>query len=515
MTTEENKTKFLESKISREILIINATFALFYFFVLAFLFERGNMILFYILIFGEIFHLWQALSYVYTVWKTDHPVMRDRNFMPGVDVFITVAGEPVSVVEETARAARNMNYPDFKVYILNDGFILNKENWKEIELLAKRLGIYCITRKIKGGAKAGNINNALKNTENPFFVVFDSDHIPHVDFLRKTMPYFADPGLGFLQTPQYYRNSEKNLITKAAWGQQALFFGTILKGKNRLNSVSLCGTNMVLRREAITEIGGMNENSIAEDLITGLMMHENGWKSAYHPEVLAEGLAPEDLWSYHNQQFRWARGSFDIIFSHNFLFSRKLTLAQKIQYFSSVSFFFSGLVIAMNAALPLVYFFLGIAPLTVSTMWLAAIFLPYIFVTMYILQRTSNFTFSFRALALSMCSFAIHIKAVIAAVLGKKSKFIVTPKESLSGNFLHLAIPHIFYILIAVAGIVYGFMRDGFFSPSLINNIAWTSIYIIIFKEFIVMALPPAFSLSSFRLFKKLVPERKTVNAEI
>jgi cellulose synthase/poly-beta-1,6-N-acetylglucosamine synthase-like glycosyltransferase len=61
----------------------------------------------------------------------------------------------------------------------------------------------------------------------------------------------------------------------------------------------------------------MSTESIAEDFVTGMFMHEKGYRSVYVPEVLAEGLACEDLLSYSKQQFRWARGALDIIFRYN------------------------------------------------------------------------------------------------------------------------------------------------------------------------------------------------------
>src|SRR6202008_3490247 len=150
--------------------------------------------------------------------------------------------------------------------------------------------VECITRTVPGGAKAGNINNALRHTRSPLIAIFDADHIPHRDFLEKTVGYFgAQEKVGFVQTPQYYKNFAKNYLTQSSWDQQELFFGPICKGKNRLNAATMCGTNMVLSREALHEVGGICTDSIAEDFVTGLFMHAHGYTSVYVPEVLAEG----------------------------------------------------------------------------------------------------------------------------------------------------------------------------------------------------------------------------------
>src|SRR5207248_925389 len=175
-------------------------------------------------------------------------------------------------------------------------------------------------------------------------------------------------------------------------------------------------------------VGGMDQ-SITEDFTTGMFLHEKGWKSVYMPEVLAEGLAPEDFLSYYKQQFRWARGGFDIIFKHNVLSRKGLNAKQKIQYFASISFYLSGAVLLMYSLLPLVFFFTGLIPFQTSTMLLALVFLPYIFLTLYVLTRSANSAFTFNSLAFSMCSFSIHIKALWFALIGRTSLFDITSKK--------------------------------------------------------------------------------------
>lgn len=515
---ENEKKDFLETSVSKNLIIFNAFLAVAYFIVIAFFLPHGNRFLFYILLAGEVFHIWQLLTYLYTIYDTKYEAPFDAEFTPPVDVFITVAGEPVEIVEETARAARDMDYPNFRVHLLNDGYVAKKENWKDIEDLAERLGINCITRKTPGGAKAGNINNAIGQTIAPFFAVLDTDHVPHRDFLSKMMGHFVDRTMGFVQAPQYYKNHIENEITGGSWEQQALFFGPICKGKNRLNAVTMCGTNMVLRRKAVESVGGMCEESVAEDLITGMLMHEQGWKSAYVPEVLTEGLAPEDFLSYYKQQHRWARGIMDLIFSYHFPFRRGLTFSQKIQYLSSASFYFSGLVVLMNALLPIIFFFTGAVAIKTSTMLIAAVFLPYIVVTLYVLQLSSNFSYSWRSLVFSMAGFNIHISAMMSAIMGKKISFAITSKKKVEGNFIRFVIPQISYAVLAVVGAMYAIYVYGFI-PSVITNTAWAFLNVAIFAHFIRAALPQRLGVkirASRRVpsFARNVLQRKRAEAE-
>lgn len=489
-TIGDIRKDFLRTDSPKALLVINVVLALAYFAVLTFFFPVGNPILFGLLIAGEVFHLWQVFTFIYTVWDTEYlPTIPQGYTPPPVDVFITVAGEPIELVRKTVVAARTMRYPNLSVYILNDGYVAKKDNWQEVEALASRLGVHCITRTIPGGAKAGNINNGLRFSNSPLVACFDADHVPHSDFLLKTVPYFADSKVAFVQTPQFYKNYSENYLTRSSWEQQELFFGPICKGKNRLNSATMCGTNMVIRRDALLEVGGMCTESIAEDFITGLLLHARGYKSVYVPHVLAEGLATEDLLSYSKQQFRWARGALDVIFRWNPLFMRGLTWAQKIQYLSSASFYFTGFVVVIDVLLPLLYFYRGIVPIHISGMSLAAAFLPYFFCTLYVIQRSSNFTFTFSSLGFSMGAFNIHLRALASAATFRKSAFGITNKYRQNGNFLPLVKWHIAYVGLAALGIPFAFMREGL-SASLINNTAWAVLNVIVFLPFIRAALP-------------------------
>jgi cellulose synthase (UDP-forming) len=474
-------------RTSKFLLAINIILALIYFLCFVFLFPIGNVPLFILLVASGVFHLWQVFAFIHTVWPRTTTRPFDASFHRSVAVYITVCGEPADIIEETVKAALRMEYPSFDVYILNDGKVANRDNWREAEKIAKRHGITCITRTQPGGAKAGNINHALTKTTEEYVVVFDADHVPKPTFLQEMMGYFVDSKVAFVQSPQFYKNADVNQVAGGSWEQQTLFFGPLLEGKNDINSAFMCGTNMVIRRTALEEVGGMSEKSIAEDFLTSLLIHSKKWKSVYVDKVLAEGLAPEDFLSYYKQQFRWARGSLELLFSHNPLFMRGLSIAQRIQYLGSASYYLSGTIILVNALLPLIYFFFAITPLTINTMTLALVFLPYIFVVLYTLQLTSNFTYSFRALSFSFGSFAIYLKALWHTIIRKKNGFAVTSKKRVNGNHGRLVAPHIVYIVLIAAGIAWGVLREGW-SASMLSNIAWAFVYIAAFLPFMAAA---------------------------
>ena len=197
-------------------------------------------------------------------------------------------------------------------------------------------------------------------TNAPFIAVFDSDHVADPTFLEATLGHMEDPAVAFVQTPQYYANTEGNRIAAASWAQQALFFGAIARGKDGLDAVFCCGTNVLFRREAFESVGGFPTNSLTEDFELSIHLHEKGWKSAYLPDVLSRGLGPEDMAAYVSQQQRWARGCLSGLPR---AFRAKLPLRIKAQYLLSASYFLSGWTVLIYMSFPVVRLLFGGQPL--------------------------------------------------------------------------------------------------------------------------------------------------------
>jgi cellulose synthase (UDP-forming) len=484
-----SKYKINTGKMPKGFLILNILVSLFYLTWWLNFSNMGNPVLYGLLLFGEIYHVFSAITFWYTIWphKKREKLNIDSNFSPSVDIYITVAGEPVDVVRETALAAKNIHYANKKVYILNDGFVAKKDNWQDIIALGEEIGVHVITRKIPGGAKAGNINNALRKTKGDLVLIFDADMVAEPEFLQKTVYYFQDPKMGFVQTPQYYINQNENVITQASWQQQEFFFGPIMRGKDSYNSAFICGTNVVIRRKALLEAGGMFEENIAEDFLTSLLVHQKGWKSVYVPDVLATGFAPFDLLAYFKQQLRWARGSLEVLFGFNPLFRRGLTWSQKLQYLSSALFYLNGLVVLIDIAIPIIVLFTGIVPVTATTTSFAFYFVPFLFLNLYTLYHVSRGQYSFKAAAFGQSSFYLQLLALKAVLLKEKTAFAVTPKQAQSGTFPFLAYPHIAYIVLTALAVGVAVGREGF-SPSVAANVSWCAFNILLFMPFIATA---------------------------
>jgi cellulose synthase (UDP-forming) len=297
--------------------------------------------------------------------------------------------------------------------------------------------------------------------------------------------------VGFVQSPQYYKNWQSNLVTEGAWAQQSFFFGVVMKGKEKNNASFICGTNFAIRRKTLIEVGGMLEDNIAEDFVTSLKIHGLGWKSYYVSEVLCEGLAPEDMLSYFKQQLRWSRGSLQVIFTkNNPLIQKGLNWHQKLEYLASALYYFNGLIVLIDLIMPLIFLFLGIRAVAATSTSFAIFFVPFMVVNLYTLKLASADKVSFRTLSFSQSSFVIQLLALKSIVFGQNLKFEVTSKRKLKGNYFNLVYPHITYIILGIMGSFTALLREGA-NPSVLTNIAWVMVNAALFMPFILAAYRP------------------------
>jgi cellulose synthase (UDP-forming) len=251
-----------------------------------------------------------------------------------LDVFVTVCGEPVEMVEATLRAALGIRYKH-ETYLLNDGHVAGAENSAAIEALAARYGVKCFTRPSGARTKAANLNYALARTSGSLVAVIDADHLASPDFAHETLGHFAPSNVGFVATPQQFSGDRRDPLGN----REMLFYRAIQPAKDAADSAFSCGNAAVYRRSALESIGGFSEWNLVEDLHTSYELHAHGWKSVYHPVAVTIGTAPQTVSGLASQRLRWATDSVRIFLWDNPLFKRGLKPIQRLHYLQTTGFY--------------------------------------------------------------------------------------------------------------------------------------------------------------------------------
>jgi cellulose synthase (UDP-forming) len=463
----------------RLLLVAIVPLALVYF---AWLLQPGRVgapVLYVLLVAAELFNLVQAVGFWWTcaTARSRRPLRAQHT--PAVDVFIPVYDEPVGIVEPTVAAASRLTGAHVRVHLLDDGA---RDQMREV---ASRHGASYIRRENGAGAKAGNINNALALTDAPYVAVLDCDHVPLPHFVEAMLGHLADERVAFVQAPQFYANHDAGDIPSAAWGQQALFFGPIARGKDGHDAMFCCGTNVLFRRTALDSVGGFPEDSLTEDFDLSIRLHERGWRSRYVAEVLAHGLGPEDMAGYVSQQQRWARGCVGALPT---VLRARLPWRTKLQYLLSASYFLSGWTVLVYMAFPVVRILTGAQPLAATTADQFLVhFAPYFGLALLAVTTLGGGAYTFRAYALQMASFWIHVQSTVLALLGRRGRFVVTPKHGARERQPRAVAPALAALAVLVGAAAYGLARGD--DPATLNNVAFALLHVCVLASGVAPAL--------------------------
>ncbi len=579
-----------------------------------------------------------------------------------VDVFITTYDEPVPLVARTAEAARDIRYPH-RTWVLDDGAR------PEMRAEAERLGVGYLVR---GGdwaerprhAKAGNLNNALALTEGELVLVLDADQVPLPEILDRTVAYFDDPQVALVQTPQWFTN----VPDADPLGSQApLFYGPIQQGKDGWNAAFFCGSNAILRRDALMQLGivgyvretertvrsalvtsrrvlqrarrraddprvaaaldevaragtaalrnldagepiadvtyafqrrvdevsgsvvaadmaairadlealgelapalpggggpgdgpgagagagaGAPDDagratavvdddalavlsarewsplgalasvrallravdvdrpdeaqvvmpvatlSVTEDMATAMRLHALGWKTVYHHETLAHGLAPEDLGTMITQRLRWAQGTMQVFLQENPLTVKGLRLGQRLMYGATMWSYLSGFTALVYLAAPVIFLCFGVLPVTAWSVDFFLRFLPFQITSQLLFLTAARGLRTWRGQQYSLALFPVWIKATWTAAAnvwwGRPLGFAVTPKvrQSQAGAW-RLVWPQLAAMAVLVVAAVIGTVRWSLgYAPwvGTAVNLAWVG-YDLVVLSVIVQAL--------------------------
>jgi cellulose synthase (UDP-forming) len=307
--------------------------------------------------------------FAFSLWDLDSesiPEPVDRTDLR-VGVLIATYNEPEEVLFPTVAAAVSLE-PGHETYVLDDG----QRPW--VRAMAASLGAKYIARQEHTHAKAGNINNALAELDLDLVAVLDADHVAGAGFLTNTLGYFDDPRLAVVQTPQDFYNldsfeHDRNRSwfwpqrRSISFNEQRLFYRAIQPGKNRWNAAFWCGTNAVVRVSALREIGGIACESVTEDMHTTIRLHRKKWRTVYHNEVLAHGLAARNATEYQTQRLRWGTGAMQILHQEHPLTGPGLSMGQRIAYAATILGWFDAWRTLGYVLLPPAVIFSGAIPI--------------------------------------------------------------------------------------------------------------------------------------------------------
>lgn len=366
--------------------------------------------------------------------------------LPRVTIQLPIYNE-MYVVKRLIKAVCAIEYPKDKleIQILDDSTDQTQEIAKKLaeEYKSKGFDIVYIHRDNRQGFKAGALKRGLELAKGDFIAIFDADFVPNKNFLLKTIPHFNDPKVGCVQTRWEHLNENYSLMTRALALALDGHFAIEQQVRNKAGFfINFNGTAGIWRKETIIDAGNWQEDTLTEDMDLSFTAQMKGWKFVFLNDVASPAELPADINALKTQQFRWTKGAVET--AKKLLpqilkadLPRKVKLECFVHLTSNIVFPFIILVALLNG------------PIVVIKNTIAGFDVYYSMMSIFVLASVSTFLFYLygqRILHLdwrkrliyfpvflggSMGLAVNNTKAVIEALLNKKSSFIRTPKYNI------------------------------------------------------------------------------------
>ncbi|MCW8097370.1 bifunctional polysaccharide deacetylase/glycosyltransferase family 2 protein [Streptomyces tauricus] len=213
-------------------------------------------------------------------------------------------------IANTLKSLVQSTHP-IEIIVVDDG---STDGTKEI---AEALGMpnVRVIRQENAGKPAA-LNNGVRNASHDIVVMMDGDTVFEADTVRQLVQPFADPDVGAVAGNAKVGN--RNTII-GAWQHIEYVMGFNLD--RRMYDLLRCmptipGAIGAFRREAVLAVGGMSEDTLAEDTDITIAMHRQGWRVVYQEHAKAWTEAPASLKQLWSQRYRWSYGTMQALWKH-------------------------------------------------------------------------------------------------------------------------------------------------------------------------------------------------------
>lgn len=290
------------------------------------------------MIFYQLFFTFMGLFYRIKTTKEKRIHETDKKNLPPVSILVPAHNEE-RVIEKTLESLCRMDYPfeKIEIVVVNDGSMdRTPQIVEEFQRKDPRVKLYSIPEEEAGKGKPHALNRGLSQVKQEYIAVYDADNTPESDSLRYLVLNLMDnPVLASTFGKFRTRNQKRNLLTRFINLETLSFQFMIQAGRYLLLKLALLpGTNFLIRRKALVECGGWDENALTEDTELSIRLYKKGYQIKFVPYSVTWEEEPEKWGVWLKQRCRWVRGNFYILrkFFLSSFRSKKLNVILELSY---------------------------------------------------------------------------------------------------------------------------------------------------------------------------------------
>ena len=276
--------------------------------------------------------------------------------LPSVTIMVPAHNEEL-VIATTVENIFHLNYPShlIQLIVIND----NSSDGTGVQLDRKKKQYpdrdftVLTTDAVTGGkGKSLALNNALKLAKNEWICIFDADAAPERNTLRLLiLKTFESKKYAAVYGRNKARNRSRNLLTKFINLELITSQRIIHTGRWFLFKIGqIPGTNFIVRRDLMVELGGWDTKAVTEDTDLGFSITRRGYLIALESRAEAYQQEPERLSVYIKQRTRWAKGNYYVVVKNfkNLFTDITWRIKFEIIYYFLTYYFFLGAVIVSD-----------------------------------------------------------------------------------------------------------------------------------------------------------------------
>jgi cellulose synthase/poly-beta-1,6-N-acetylglucosamine synthase-like glycosyltransferase/peptidoglycan/xylan/chitin deacetylase (PgdA/CDA1 family) len=230
-----------------------------------------------------------------------------------VSVIVPAYNEKECIANTLESLARSTH--PIEIIVVDDG---STDGTSEIaRAAAESLGMTNVrVIRQENAGKPAALNNGVRSASYDTVVMMDGDTVFEPETVRHLVQPFADPSVGAVAGNAKVGNRSTVI---GAWQHIEYVMGFNLD--RRMYDLLRCmptipGAIGAFRHEAVLAVGGMSEDTLAEDTDITIALHRAGWRVVYQEHAKAWTEAPGSLKQLWSQRYRWSYGTMQALWKH-------------------------------------------------------------------------------------------------------------------------------------------------------------------------------------------------------
>lgn len=237
-----------------------------------------------------------------------NPVCYNDKIAPFISILIPCRNE-APVIKDTVENILKVDYKNYEIIVIDDRStddtpVVIKElesKYKKVKVLTREENSY--------PGKSAVLNDAVKAAKGEAYLIFDADAKIKPDFIKLLLTKYEDDDVGAIQARKVIINANQNFLTACQYNEYVMDTHLQIGRDAVKGAVELRGNGELIKKRALNDIGGWNNETITDDLDISTRLHVRGWDIRFVQDAIVYEEGVVTFSALVKQRRRWVEGS--------------------------------------------------------------------------------------------------------------------------------------------------------------------------------------------------------------